>query len=435
MVAVATRISRVAGCMLRVLSPRHDHTYSPIWAPRDGSYRIASGPANSPERSGADRNGVAKGERLLRRHRSPRHARRTISRADWIVVTETMRGLTIDAHGGLEQLRVRDDLPIPALARPDDVRVRIHAAALNRLDLWVVGGIAGVRIHPGWVLGSDGAGVVESMGRDVRDLAIGDRVMLNPGIVDRSCSCEYCRDGDQPLCRSYQILGEHRPGTMADYVVVPAANVRPIPESIDFASAAAFPLATLTAWRMIVTRARVQPGDQVLIWGIGGGVALASLQIAKHIGATVWVTSGSAEKLARAHALGADHLLDHTRHELGREIRARTGKRGVDVVIDSVGEATWAQSLVALGKRGRLVTCGGTSGPLVQVDVRRMFWNQWTLMGSTMGSDAEFDATTALFRHGALQPPVDSIWPLEEGRAAFERLDSGAQFGKVVVRL
>jgi NADPH:quinone reductase-like Zn-dependent oxidoreductase len=347
----------------------------------------------------------------------------------------TMRALTIDAHGGLEQLRLRDDLPIPLIDRPDSVRVRIHAAALNRLDWWVLGGIPGVKIHPGWVLGSDGAGVIESVGSGVRDVKVGDRVIINPGIVDSGCTCEYCRDDDQPLCLSYGILGEHRPGTLAEYVVVPAANVRTIPDFIDFETAAAFPLATLTAWRMVVTRAKVQPSDQVLIWGIGGGVAQAALQIAKHIGATVWVTSGSPDKLERASALGADHLLDHRQPDLGREIRARTAKRGVNVVIDSVGEATWSQSLVALGKRGRLVTCGGTSGPHVQVDVRRMFWNQWTLMGSTMGSHAEFDAMLELFRHGSLQPPIDSVWSLEEGRTAFERLESGGQFGKVVVKL
>jgi hypothetical protein len=230
-------------------------------------------------------------------------------------------------------------------------------------------------------------------------------------------------------------MGEHRHGTIADYVVVPAENVRVIPDTIPFETAAAFPLATLTAWRMIVTRARVQPRDHVLIWGIGGGVALAALQIVKHIGATAWVTSGSPDKLERAQRLGADHLLDHRGPDLGREVRARTAKRGVDVVIDSVGEATWSQSLVALGKRGRLVTCGGTSGPFVQLDVRRMFWNQWTLMGSTMGNDEEFDAMTALFRTGHLMPPVDSVWPIAESAKAFERLASGAQFGKVVVRL
>jgi NADPH:quinone reductase-like Zn-dependent oxidoreductase len=222
---------------------------------------------------------------------------------------------------------------------------------------------------------------------------------------------------------------------LAEYVVVPEANVRTIPDWLPWDTAAAFPLATLTAWRMVVTRARVRAGDQVLIWGIGGGVALAALQICKHIGATVWVTSGHPDKLERAQLLGADHLLDHREPELGKTIRARTNKRGMDVVIDSVGEATWPQSLVALGKRGRLVTCGGTSGPMVQVDVRRMFWNQWSLLGSTMGNDAEFDAITEFFRHGSLQPPVDSQWTLDEAPQAYARLASGAQFGKVVVTL
>jgi NADPH:quinone reductase-like Zn-dependent oxidoreductase len=179
----------------------------------------------------------------------------------------------------------------------------------------------------------------------------------------------------------------------------------------------------------------VQPRDHVLIWGIGGGVALAALQIVKRIGATAWVTSGSPAKLECARELGADVLLDHRQPDLGREIRSRTGKRGMDVVIDSVGEATWSQSLIALAKRGRLVTCGGTSGPHVQVDVRRMFWNQWTLMGSTMGNDAEFGEITEALQGGALVPPVDSVWPLERAREAYERLESGAQFGKVVIAL
>lgn len=345
-----------------------------------------------------------------------------------------MRAVTIDQHGGIEQLRVRDQVAVPPLTGAYDVRVRLRAASLNRLDLWVLGGIPGVRIHPGWVVGSDGAGEVDAVGDGVADVAPGDRVLLNPGITDPGCACAYCREGDEPHCRSYGILGEHRPGTLADYVVVPARQVHRIPDTIPWEVAAAFPLATLTAWRMVLGRARVAPGEQVLVWGIGGGVALAALQLAKAQGATVWVTSRSRWKLERAAALGADHLLPHG-EDVAAAIRAGTGKRGVDVVIDSVGEATWPQSLAALGRRGRLVTCGGTSGPLVQVDVRRLFWNQWTLMGSTMGSVAECRAMLEPFRAGRFHPPVDSVFPLEEARAAYARLASGEQFGKVVVRL
>ena len=344
-----------------------------------------------------------------------------------------MRALTIDEHGQLDQLKFRDDIPVPEITSPDDVRVRVHAAALNHLDLWVVRGVPGVRISPGWILGSDCAGVVDAVGPGVMSVRPGDRVVLNPGVSDRTC--EYCRTGDNPLCLRYSILGEHRPGSLAEFVVVPVANVLPIPPTVDLSVAAAFPLATLTAWRMVVSRANVRPSDQVLIQGIGGGVALAALQISKYLGARVWVTSSSDAKLARAAVLGADELINHTTHDVGKEVRARTGKRGVDVVIDCVGEATWASSLGSLGKRGRLVTCGGTSGPLVQTDIRRMFWNQWTLMGSTMGSDDEFEAIVAELREGRLQPPIDSEFPLEKGREAFERLQSGQQFGKVVVRV
>jgi NADPH:quinone reductase-like Zn-dependent oxidoreductase len=204
---------------------------------------------------------------------------------------------------------------------------------------------------------------------------------------------------------------------------------------VTIEQAAAFSLVTLTAWRMLVTRAAVRAGETVLVHGIGGGVALAALQIAKRLGATVWVTSTSDDKLTRARALGADHALNSRTSDVGREIRAATGKRGVDVVIDNVGKATWAASLAALGRRGRLVTCGATSGPVVETDVRRLFWNQWSILGSTMGNDAEFDAVVAELREGRLLPPIDSVYPLEEGRRAVERLASGEQFGKVVVRV
>ena len=344
-----------------------------------------------------------------------------------------MRALTISAHGGLEQLQYRTDIEEPTLRTPDEVRIRIRAAALNHLDLFVVEGLPGVVITPPWIMGGDGAGVVEEIGSAVRGIRRGDRVIINPGISDRTC--EYCVKGEQSLCIRYKLLGEHLPGTIADYVVVPAVNVRIIPESIPWDAAAGLTLATLTAWRMVVTRARLQAGENILIWGIGGGVALAALQIAKMIGAHTWVTSGDDEKLRRAKALGADETLNHRTHDVAKEIRARTGKRGVDVVIDNVGKDTWGQSLMALGRRGRLVTCGATSGPLVETDIRRMFWNQWSLMGSTMGNDEEMDAITQQLRDGRLLPVIDSIHDIERSADAMRRLETGKQFGKVVVRV
>ena len=342
-----------------------------------------------------------------------------------------MRGLTISAHGGLEQITYRDDLDTPELRADSDVRIRMRAAALNHLDLFLLKGLPGVIITPPWILGADGMGIVESVGSAVTSVVVGDAVVINPGLSDRTC--EYCLAGEQPLCPRFGILGEHFPGTMAEFVVVPAANVLSIPDGADTAEAAAFTLATLTAYRMLVTRAQLRAGERVLVWGIGGGVAAACLQLAKQIGAHVTVTSGSDAKLARATSLGADDTINHRNVDVGREMRARTGKKGVDVVVDSVGEATWSQSLGALGRRGRLVTCGGTSGPMVTTDVRKLFWNQWSILGSTMGNDAEFAAVVEHYRAGRLRPPVDSVFPLDRGREAFARLASGEQFGKVVL--
>lgn len=345
-----------------------------------------------------------------------------------------MRALTIDAHGGLEQLRFRDDLPVPALGAAADVRVRMRAAALNHIDLWTLRGVPGIQLVPPWILGADGMGTVDAVGSAVTRVRPGDAVMINPGISCRAC--EYCLSGDNPLCLKFGVLGEHRPGTLTDYVVVPDANLRVVPAGTDPAAAAAFSLAALTAWRMCVTRARVGPGDQVLIWGIGGGVAQMALAICKARGARTWVTSRSEEKLGRARQLGADVLLHHAAGvDIGREVRAQTGKRGVDVVVDTVGTGTWKQSLGALGRRGRLVTCGGTSGHLVETDVRRLFWNQWTIMGSTMGSDAEYDTVVAEFLAGRLTPVIDSVHSLEQASGAIARLESGAHFGKVAVRI
>ena len=343
-----------------------------------------------------------------------------------------MRAVTISAHGGLEQLELRTDLPVPEPAS-GEVRVRLQAAALNHLDVFTVGGLPGITIRPPWILGADGAGVVDAIGEGVTSVSSGDSVVINPGISDGTC--EFCAAGEQSMCIRFGLLGEHHPGTLADYIVVPARNVRPIPADIPMETAAAFTLATLTAWRMLVTRADVRATDDVLIWGIGGGVAQASMRIAKARGARVWVTSGSDEKLERAREMGADETINHRTTNVGKEIRARTGKRGVSVVVDSVGHDTWEQSLIALSRGGRLVTCGGTSGPTVQTDVRRLFWNQWTIMGSTMGNDSEFDAVTRELREGRLLPLIDSVHSLEDSRKAFERMNAGEQFGKIVVRI
>lgn len=309
----------------------------------------------------------------------------------------------------------------------------MRAAALNHLDLWLVDGLPGVTIMPPWIVGTDATGIVDDVGPEVENLVVGDAVVINAGLSDRTC--EYCRAGEHPLCVNFRVMGEHVPGLAAERVVVPATNVRTIPSSMASETAAGFTLAALTAWRMVVSKAGVDERDDVLIWGAGGGVAHMALQIAKLRGARVWVTSGSDAKLERARQLGADETLNHTTQDVPAVIRQRTGKRGVTVVIDSVGEATWERSLRALGKRGRLVTCGGTSGPMVQTDVRRLFWNQWTILGSTMGNDAEFDDVVRLFRAGRLAPVVDSVFALEDGRQAYERLASGEQFGKVVLRL
>jgi len=343
-----------------------------------------------------------------------------------------MRAVTIRSHGGPETVRV-EEVPRPAPEGPDDVVVSLRAAALNHLDLFVVRGLPGLSPVFPHVLGADGAGIVESVGPAVTRARTGDRVLLNPGV---SCqTCEFCLAGEHSLCTTYRLLGEHLPGTLAEAVRVPQANVYPVPEGVSWVEAAAYPLVHLTAWRMLVTRAAVRPGETVLIWGIGGGVALASLRIAKLLGAIAVVTSSSDAKLERARALGADVTLNHATADVPRELRKLGGGRGADVVIDSVGEATWEKSLRALAPGGRLVSCGATSGPKVVTDARRMFWYHHTLMGSTMGNAREFADIVRLLGTGALRPVVDSVVPLEATRSALERLAAGQHFGKLVLEI
>jgi len=341
-------------------------------------------------------------------------------------------------HGDLSQLDVAD-LPEPKLESVGDVRIKLQAAALNHLDLWTLKGLPGLSLSFPHILGADGAGIVDAVGSGVTRVRVGDRVMINPGV---SCHrCEYCLAGEHSLCDTYGLLGEHLPGTLAEYLVLPEQNleimpVLPAPHSqLSWAEAAAYSLVTLTAWRMLVTRAKLRPGETVLIWGVGGGVSSTALKIAKFAGANVIVTSSSDDKLAAAESMGADVAVNHTEADVVSEVQRLTDRRGVDVVVESVGEATWEQSLRVLAKKGRLVTCGATTGPKVITDVRRMFWYQWSLIGSTMGNVSEYHEIVQVLGQGYLRPTIDSVHALDNAVDAFGRLQGGGQMGKVVVEI
>ncbi|HEY3933337.1 MAG TPA: zinc-binding dehydrogenase [Gemmatimonadales bacterium] len=344
-----------------------------------------------------------------------------------------MRALCLTAVGGPDALAVLN-LPAPVLQRPGDVRIGIRAAALNHLDLWMAKGTPGVTA-PSFphVVGTDGAGVVLETGSAVTHVEPGDRVLINPGVA---CGeCDVCAAGDDVFCRQFGVLGEHRPGLAAEEVVVPGRNVLPIRGDWNWPAAAAFTLSTLTAWRMLTTRARLTAGETVLIWGIGGGVAIAALQIARYLGARVAVTSSSPEKLARARELGAELGLDHAaERDVPRAVKDHFGG-GVSVAVDTVGAPTWARSLRALRPGGRLVTCGATGGPMVDLDLRRLFWFQWSLLGSTMGTAREFAEITALGDAGWFRPRIDGVFPITSAADAYRRMAHGEQFGKLVLEV
>lgn len=342
-----------------------------------------------------------------------------------------MKAAFFREHGPLEKIEC-GDLPDPVPGH-GQVRIRVRAAALNRLDIFVRNGIPGLSPALPHVMGSDGAGVVESAGTGVNGVREGDEVVLNPGI---HCGwCEFCRKGEHSLCVTFRLLGEHVAGTFAEYVVAPAMNAYPRPKGLSWEEAAAFPLTFLTAWRMLVTKARARPGESLLVIGIGGGVSLAALQIAKRLDLVVGVTSGSPDKLERAREMGADFGIDHASTDIARETRRITGKRGVDIVLDSVGRATWRQSIASLARGGRLLTCGATTRPDPPEDIARIFWNQLTVYGSTMGTHGEFAEMLGLFRDGRLRPVVDSVFPLPRAREAERRLEEGKQFGKILLRV
>jgi NADPH:quinone reductase-like Zn-dependent oxidoreductase len=342
-----------------------------------------------------------------------------------------MKALAFNAFGGPENLKIQD-VPDPTIG-PGDVLVRVKACALNHLDLFVREGIPALKTPLPFWTGCDIAGDVAEVGAAVKTVKVGDRVAVNPNLT---CGrCEFCIQGQDSLCVRYGILGEHAPGGMAELVRVQGANVLPIPAHVSYENAASFILVNMTAWRMVVTQGQVRPGQDVLILGVGGGVSSTAVQIAKLAGARVIVTSSSDDKLARARDLGADIGINYAKDDWAKVVFEKTGRRGADLVIENVGAATWKQSIRSVKKGGRLVTCGATTGPIGETDIRIVFWNQISIIGSTMGTRKDFNDVMGLLFDGRLKPLVDEVVPLAEGAAAQQRLAEGKQFGKIVLRV
>lgn len=342
-----------------------------------------------------------------------------------------MQAMVVTAHGGPEVLQLLE-LPAPEPGA-GEARVRVRATALNHLDLWVRRGLPGLPPSFPHVGGCDVAGEIEALGAGVQGWRVGERVVVNPTI---SCGqCEWCRRGEDNLCDSFAIVGEHRWGGLAELVAVPAANLVRMPDQIAFEEAAAAPLVYATAWRMLITGAQVKPGETVLVLGAGGGVNSAAIQVAKIAGAQVWATTSSAGKMARARELGADWVVNYNDEDWGKAVWQKSGKRGVDIVVDNVGAATWQASLRSLRKGGRLVTVGATSGPKAETDIRYIFYRHLKIIGSTMSNRGEFQDVMNLVWQGRLRPVVDRVLPLEETAAGHRLLEAGGQFGKIVIRV
>jgi NADPH:quinone reductase-like Zn-dependent oxidoreductase len=341
-----------------------------------------------------------------------------------------MRAAAIRGFGGPEVIEVLDvEDPRPG---PGEVVVSVRAAALNHLDLWTIGGLVGDLAFP-HVLGADGAGEIAATGEGVTGLRPGDRVVVNPAI---SCNrCEGCRAGEQSECTTFRMIGEHLPGTFAQRIAVPATNVFPFPDHLSFEEAAALGTTFITAYRMLFTRGGLRPGEWVLVTGIGGGLALSLLQLCAPVAGRVIVTSSSKAKLERALELGADEGVDYATEDVGKAVRRLTAKRGVDLVVDSAGGPALDGALRALRKGGRVVISGATAGAESTIDVRRVFWNQLSILGSTMGSVRDVSDMLRMVAGTKLRPVIDTTFPLEEARAAVEHLKTQDQFGKIVLRI
>jgi NADPH:quinone reductase-like Zn-dependent oxidoreductase len=342
-----------------------------------------------------------------------------------------MKALVFYEHGDLDKLQITQvPRPVPG---PGEVLVEVKASALNHLDIWVRRGWPGLKLTMPHILGADGAGVVAALGEGVTGIEVGTGCAIDPGV--NRYQDDYTRRGLDSVSPGYYIIGEHAPGFHAEYAVVPATGLLPLPDGVDFVTVAAASLVFLTAWRMLIHQARLRPGESVLIFGAGGGVNTAAIQIAKFAGCQVYATTSSQAKMGKARELGADVVLNyHDDPEWSRTIYRLTGKRGVDVVLDNVGQATWSDSLRAVARGGRILTVGNTSGPVAQTDIRFIFGKQISIIGSTMGSHQDFRDVMAFVFNGTFKPVVDRVMPLDQGIEAMRVLERGEQFGKIVLQ-
>ena len=339
-----------------------------------------------------------------------------------------MKAVRIHEYGGPEVLKL-EDIPVP-VPKANEVLLRVKACALNHLDLWIRQGLPKVRTLP-HILGSDISGEVTEVGELSWRVKPGQRVLLSPGLSCRQC--EYCMSGLDNQCRQYTLFGSGVLGGNREYMTAPEYAVIPIPDTLSFEDAAAAPLVFLTAWHMLFGRAGLQDGEDVLVLAASSGVGMAAIQIAKMFHCRVIATAGGDAKIAKAKALGADYVIDHYTQDISAEVKKITEKRGVDVVFEHVGAATWSKSVESLGPSGRLVTCGITTGYDVKLDLRPLFTKQQSLLGSFMGTLGELQRVLKFVFKGQLKPVIDRVYPMSEIADAHGRLDNKEQFGKVVV--
>lgn len=340
-----------------------------------------------------------------------------------------MRAAVFHEHGGPDVLAI-EEVPDP-VPREGDVLVQVHAAAFNHLDLWVRRGLPIETVFP-HIGGSDIAGVVTELGAAVTDWQVGDRVLVNPVL---SCGrCEWCARGEEPLCPEFRVIGEHLHGGFAELVRVPAANLHRLPEGMEMEEAACLPVSYSTAWRALFTRARLRSGEDVLVLGASGGTATAVIQLALYAGARVFAATSGPGNVERVRALGAEFVYDRLEVDFSPAVYADSGRRGVDVVVENVGQATWKGSVRALTRGGRLVTYGATTGHRADLDLRVLFWKQLEILGSTMSSRAEFQEMLDAVSAAGIRPVIDEVLPLDEAAEAHRRLEAGEAFGKLVLR-